>query len=89
MNKEKFKEIALQAGGSHYPDVGGATLDKFADLLIEACINAVENTNTHHAFTTFDKSMIDDTIAKCSQNIRDTLGVSLKREIPHENRISK
>ena len=34
---EKIKKIALQAGGSHYPDVGGVTLEKFAQLLIKEC----------------------------------------------------
>lgn len=86
MNKEIFKEIALQAGGSHYPDVGGATLEKFAELLIEACVDAVENTSTTHAYTTFDKSIIDATIAKSAQAIRDKFGVSLIRKLPHENR---
>jgi hypothetical protein len=38
---EKIKELALQAGGSHYPDVGGKTLEKFAELLIQECISVV------------------------------------------------
>lgn len=35
---ERIKEIALQAGGSHYPDVGGKTLEKFAELIVRECI---------------------------------------------------
>jgi hypothetical protein len=89
MNKKILNEIALQAGGSHYPEVGGATLEKFAELIIEACIDAVEKTNTHHAFTTFDKGLIDTTIDKCSQSIRDTFEMPLLRKLPHENRTSK
>jgi len=34
---ERIKELALQAGGSHYPDVGGKTLEKFAMLLVKEC----------------------------------------------------
>lgn len=34
---EKIKELALQAGGSHYPEVGGKLLEKFAELLIKEC----------------------------------------------------
>ena len=34
---EKIKELALQAGGSHYPDVGGKTLEKFAELIVREC----------------------------------------------------
>lgn len=89
MNKEILKEIALQAGGSHYPEVGGATLEKFAELIIEACVTAVESTDTHNAFTTYDKGLIDATIDKCAKSIRDTLGVPLVRKMPHENSSSK
>ena len=34
---QKIKELALQAGGSHYPDVGGKTLEKFAELIVLKC----------------------------------------------------
>lgn len=34
---ERIKEIALQAGGSHYPNVGGKTLEKFAELIVREC----------------------------------------------------
>jgi uncharacterized protein YdgA (DUF945 family) len=74
MNK-KIKEIALQAGGSHYPEVGGATLEKFTKLLLEECITAVKNTDTTHAYTTFDKGMIDSTITKCVNSIKKTFDV--------------
>ena len=36
MNK-RIKEIALQAGGSHYPDVNSETLEKFAELIVREC----------------------------------------------------
>lgn len=34
---EKIKEIALQAGGSFYPDVNSMQLEKFAELIIKEC----------------------------------------------------
>ena len=34
---EKIKELALQAGGSHYPEVGGKTLEKFAEMIVREC----------------------------------------------------
>ena len=34
-----IKQLALQAGGSHYPDVGGKTLEKFAELIVRECAN--------------------------------------------------
>ena len=43
MMNERIKELALQAGGSHYPDVGGKTLEKFAELIIQECLNICED----------------------------------------------
>ena len=47
---EKIKELALQAGGSHYPDVGGKTLEKFAELMVRECISALDDADgsVHH-----------------------------------------
>jgi hypothetical protein len=36
MNKQ-IKELALQAGGSHYHTVNSQQLEKFAELLINEC----------------------------------------------------
>ena len=66
---DKLKEIALQAGGSHYPDVGGETLEKFARLLIAECIDAVKNTPTTAAYTTFDLGVVEGTIANSMKSI--------------------
>ena len=68
---DKLKEIALQAGGSHYPDVGGVTLEKFARLLIAECIDAVKNTPTTAAYTTFDLDVVKNTIAKSVKSIEE------------------
>lgn len=42
---EQIKQLALAAGGSHYPDVGGRTLEKFAALLIRECVAICQNTD--------------------------------------------
>ena len=42
MNK-KIEELALQAGGSHFPIVGGKNLEKFAELLIQECGKVVDS----------------------------------------------
>lgn len=39
--REVYKDIALQAGGSHYPEVGGKTLEKFADLLVTSVCSKI------------------------------------------------
>lgn len=35
--KQPWHDIALQVGGSHYPDVGGELLTKFGESVIEQC----------------------------------------------------
>jgi len=84
--KQIYKEIALEAGGSHYPEVGGDLLEKFAELLVERVIQAVEKTPTTHAYTTYDKATIDATIDKCVSQIRKEFEIPLIRKMPHENR---
>ena len=37
----KCKELALMAGGSHYPLVGGDTLEQFMRLTVEECIKVL------------------------------------------------
>ena len=38
----KCKELALMAGGSHYPRVGGKTLEVFMELTVEECIKILK-----------------------------------------------
>lgn len=35
--KPQIKQIALEVGGSHYPDVGGELLEKFAENVVRRC----------------------------------------------------
>jgi len=88
MNKEILKEIALQAGGSHYPDVGGATLEKFAELLLEKVIEVVQKTPVHCAHTTYDLGTVECTIGKTVEAIEQTFGMPHNYEKANENRTS-
>lgn len=56
----KIKEIALQAGGSHYPEVGGETLEKFAELVVKECAELFPMTFTDEQY----QRRIDKTILK-------------------------
>jgi hypothetical protein len=69
--KSKIKELALEAGGSHYPDVGGELLQKFAELMLEECITVVKNTSTQCAYTTHDLPVVECTIAQSVEALRD------------------
>ena len=37
MTNPTFAELALEVGGSHYPDVGGRLLEQFAEKLVREC----------------------------------------------------
>jgi len=39
--KKEFEQLALLAGGSHYPQVGGNNLELFGRLVVEDCIEVV------------------------------------------------
>ncbi len=68
MNK-KLKELSLQAGGSHYPGINTAMQEKFAELIINECIEAVKNTKPH-ALTTYDRDIVQSTIDRCVDSIQ-------------------
>ena len=68
--KARIKELALQAGGSHYPAVGGDLLQTFADLMLKECIQIVENTPTNCAFTTHDLGTVQCTISKSVEELK-------------------
>lgn len=42
MTNQKFADIALEVGGSHYPEVGGRLLEQFGEAVVEQCAILVE-----------------------------------------------
>ncbi len=38
---ERIKELALEAGGSTYPEVNSRQLQKFAELIVQECLMKV------------------------------------------------
>ena len=69
--KQKIQDLALEAGGSHYPTVGSATLERFAELLIAECIRVVEATPLHCAKTTFQEDIVKCTIKQSVESLRE------------------
>ena len=49
MKNPKFIELALEVGGSHYPEVGGQMLERFAEVLVRECADIAlqENHDPH------------------------------------------
>jgi hypothetical protein len=65
----KIKDIALQTGGSHYPEVNSTLLEKFATNIINECIDAVRTGNLGIAYTTFDQGVVDASIERSIASI--------------------
>lgn len=39
--RKEFEHLALLAGGSHYPQVGGDNLELFGKLLVKDCVEVI------------------------------------------------
>ena len=69
--KKKFKEIALQVGGSHYPDVGGELLEKFGEMVVQECIDIITKGDYRDStYTTYDMMNNPRVIQQCIANIQ-------------------
>ena len=74
---EKFRELVKKAGGISHDEDGnelapmlvGHQLEKFAELLFQECVDAVENTPTHCAYTTFQLEIVECTIDKSVETL--------------------
>lgn len=77
---ERIKELALQAGAEPTPfsnvlALVGNDIEKFAELIVKECINVVEQTPTHCAFTTYDYSTVVCTISKSVEFLKTEFGL--------------
>ncbi len=72
---EKLTHFSLMAGGSHYPSINPDMQQAFANMIIQECIRAVQETDTRHALTTYDQTLIDTTIHRSVESIKKTFGV--------------
>jgi hypothetical protein len=70
MNK-RIRELALQAGGSHYPGVNSMQLEKFAELIVKECIGVVEGGSFLH-----DQAPTAIFAKECSGAIKRHFGVT-------------
>jgi hypothetical protein len=70
---ERITEFKQRAGIQDNPDQEG--LDLFAELIIKECIDLVETTPKHCAFTTYDLATVDCTIQKTSERLHEHFGI--------------
>jgi hypothetical protein len=75
---EKLREFALEAGGSHYPEVNPMQLKKFAELIIRECADIIN----HRADTCSDwldsvkaNEAVREGQRECAKTIKEHFGV--------------
>jgi hypothetical protein len=70
---EQIRELALQAGGSHYPDVNSAQLVKFTELVVRKCLDFIEK----DAANAPDNSETQAALLACALDIVDHFDIEL------------
>ena len=75
--EEKIKEIIKRVG----TDISGKWISidqahKFAQIMVEECLVAVDKTDKHHVHTSFDQDMVLFTIEKSKKAIKEHFGVN-------------
>ena len=76
--RAKIKELLKEAGGMSYGDDGeeltpsliGESVDYFTQLVINECINAIEEASKSATYTTYDKGVADTIAARSIQEIQ-------------------
>lgn len=74
---EKLQEIINYKS---FTDVSGKWISKenclqMSRLVIEECIKSVENTSKTHAYTSYDVSLIEETIERSVKSIKKHFGL--------------
>ena len=73
--KSKVTEIALQAGGSHYPGVNRSQLDAYTRLVIDECLAAADAARHNHILTTYDRDLHASSVDKIKKSIKERFGL--------------
>lgn len=73
--KTKVTELALQAGGSHYPDVNRMQLELYTKLAVAECINALRDGSKQHVCTNFDQGQHEATLDGAEAAIKERFGL--------------
>jgi len=50
-------------------------IERFAELVVQECLLALDNTDCRHAHTTYDRSVVEFTVHKCRQAIVDRFDI--------------
>ena len=77
---ERIKELAVECTFFTYGVNGellydGFNEEKFAELIIQECLTAIDNTNIHHVHTSYDHNLVMATIEKSKMAVKEHFGM--------------
>ena len=89
--KKEYVSFALEAGGSHYPEVNTRQLERFADLLIKECIAVCQSGTSTQTTSKGAADMIKQRFGLLTPNealdtmarLSDQIGMDLYDEIDY------
>ena len=72
-----INRLALEAGGSHYPEVNTKQLESFAELIVKECIQQLENSIHADPYTgeTYDNNEVNAILIDNIDNLKEHFGV--------------
>ena len=73
--EQKVHDIALEVGGSHYPNVNANLHEQMVKAVIDECITAIDKADRSHVYTTFDKAQHEAAIERVKQSIKESFGL--------------
>lgn len=73
--KDKVTQLALEVGGSHYPNVNPDLHDQMVKAVVRECVLALSSTDRSHVYTTFDQAQFEGTLAKAELAIKERFGL--------------
>lgn len=76
MTNDKIRELIKRAGtDSSGKWVSVDNAEELVRLVVAECYIAIENTNTHHVYTTFDEGLVKQTIRNSKDAVQQHFGV--------------
>jgi len=73
--EDKVNQLALEVGGSHYPNVNPQLHRQLVKLVVDECLSAVDTASRRHVYTTFDLGQHEASLESVKKAINERFGL--------------
>jgi hypothetical protein len=73
--EDKVNQLALEVGGSHYPNVNPQLHRQLVKLVVDECLSAVDSASRRHVYTTFDVGQHEASLESAKKAINERFGL--------------